>query len=70
MFTKTVTMKKVGVTYRNVYESLKGNVICAWDQCPDRGMQATGIPTYILIAYQVLDLTLKPYFKSLLVDLK
>ena len=56
MFTKTVTTKKSGVTYRNVYEALKGHVICGRDRCPDTGMQATGIPTHILIANQVSDL--------------
>ena len=53
---KTVTTKKSGVTYRNVYEALKGHVICGRDRCPDTGMQATGIPAHIVIANQVSDL--------------
>ena len=56
MFPKVMTTKKSGVAYCNVYEALKGHVICGQDQCPDTSMQATGIPTHILIANQVSDL--------------
>ena len=54
IFTKRIVVGEV--VHANAVEALRGYVVCGYDRCPDTMMQATGIPSHILLGNQMSDL--------------
>ena len=53
-FTRPVTVD--GVTYSSSCTALSGMVVTGLDRCEETGLQATGIPTHLIVANAVSEL--------------